>query len=101
MKCINIQVDSYFENAYPEKWGALVEISLKDGSAYVKSTDYPKGDPENKAIVEEMIQKFKTMTIGKTSNPDDQIVFLLKRLEHMNIKDLMSILIRGASIKQA
>ena len=46
MKKVDVIVNPYYENAYPEKWGAAVEIALENGKIFEKATDYPKGDPE-------------------------------------------------------
>ena len=91
MEKIDVQSDPYYENAYPEKWGARVEMTLKDGRTLVSSTDYPKGDPEKMASSEELVEKFRTMTIGKVNNAKEHIKAVLT-LEEMNVRNWMQLL---------
>ena len=83
MKKVDVIVDPYYENAYPEKWGAAVEIALENGKVFEKATDYPKGDPEKMASKEELIQKFISMTADKLKNPEEEVeaIFKLDRLD--------------------
>jgi 2-methylcitrate dehydratase PrpD len=91
MKSISIEVDPTYENAYPEKWGASVDIELKNCNTFHKFTDYPKGDPERAASKEELIQKFKQMTANKLANPDEKVQAILQ-IEKINIKSWLPIL---------
>ncbi|MEH7121704.1 MmgE/PrpD family protein [Bacillus sp. JJ1503] len=99
MSKVEVLVDPYYENAYPEKWGAKVEILLKDGRTFIQSTDYPKGDPEKPAAKDELIQKFEVMTYGKIDNAEDQIKAIL-HLEDWTVKEWMSLKEGEPSCKQ-
>ncbi|KAB2330437.1 MmgE/PrpD family protein [Cytobacillus depressus] len=99
MSKIDVQVDPYYENAYPEKWGAKVEVTLNDGRTFIQSTDYPKGDPEKVASKEELIQKFTAMTSGKTDRPE-ALVHAILRLEEVDINEWMSAEKREEPCKQ-
>ncbi|WP_144475717.1 MmgE/PrpD family protein [Cytobacillus oceanisediminis] len=77
MKKVSVASDSYYETSYPEKWGAKVVITMNDGRIFSEATDYPKGDPEKPADKEELIQKFKTMTIGKVLDSDKLVQSIL------------------------
>ncbi len=55
--------DRQIEEAYPGKWGATMEIRLKNGTLLSGSTDYPQGDPENPAPFEDMQDKFRKLAV--------------------------------------
>lgn len=57
-KQVNLYVDEKVQGDYPQKWGAVIEVELKEGKAVRGFTEYPKGDPENPASSEELIEKF-------------------------------------------
>lgn len=78
MKKVDVIVDPYYENAYPEKWGATVEIALENGKVFEQATDYPKGDPEKTASKEELIQKFIAMTADKLEHPEEEVEAIFK-----------------------
>lgn len=59
MKKAVVFVHKAIDDSYPEKWGAMVEIQLKDGRHLLNQSDFPKGDPENPVSPEELQQKFK------------------------------------------
>ncbi|MBO8172238.1 MAG: MmgE/PrpD family protein [Bacillaceae bacterium] len=83
MKRVNVSVDPDMEAAYPEKWGSIVDVTLKNGDVITKRTDYPKGDPENPVSAEELLQKFKDLAAGLD---DQQVDLLADRM--MNVQDL-------------
>ncbi|TWI54732.1 MmgE/PrpD family protein [Halalkalibacter nanhaiisediminis] len=58
MERVKVVVDPEIDAAYPEKWGAKVDVHLKNGSIITKQTDFPKGDPENPVTSDELIDKF-------------------------------------------
>lgn len=75
---VDVVVDAYYEEAYPEKWGAKVEIALTKGKIFELATDYPKGDPEKMATKEELIQKFIMMTAEKLEHPEEEVEAIFK-----------------------
>ncbi|MDM5225852.1 MmgE/PrpD family protein [Cytobacillus sp. NJ13] len=88
MKKVSVEADPYYENAYPEKWGAKVVITLNDGRTFSEGTDYPKGDPEKPADKEELIQKFITMTLDKVWNAEEKVQAILQ-LEEISAAEMM------------
>ncbi|MBS4214578.1 MmgE/PrpD family protein [Neobacillus rhizophilus] len=78
MEKVDVVVDAYYEGAYPEKWGAKVEIALTNGKIFEQATDYPKGDPEKMATKEELIQKFIMMTAEKLEHPEEEVEAIFK-----------------------
>ena len=89
MKKVEVLVDPYYEGAYPEKWGAKVEIELDNGKIFEKATDYPKGDPEKLASKEELIQKFIMMTSGKLENAEEEVEAIF-RLDKIDTREWLS-----------
>jgi 2-methylcitrate dehydratase PrpD len=51
-------LDEEFEAVYPKRYPARVTVTMQDGSTYVGSVEYPKGDPEYPATKEEVTEKF-------------------------------------------
>ncbi|MBN8199853.1 MmgE/PrpD family protein [Bacillus sp. NTK034] len=88
MEKVSVEADPYYENAYPEKWGAKVVIKMKDGRTFSEGTDYPKGDPEKPADKEELIQKFITMTLDKVWNAEEKLQAILQ-LEEISAAEMM------------
>lgn len=88
MEKVSVEADPYYENAYPEKWGAKVVITIKDGRTFSEGTEYPKGDPEKPADKEELIQKFKTMTLDKVWNAEEKVQAILQ-LEEISAAEMM------------
>ncbi|WP_102026607.1 MmgE/PrpD family protein [Salirhabdus sp. Marseille-P4669] len=58
MKKVKVEVDPEMDKAYPEKWGAKVEVKLTNGEVITKQADFPKGDPENPVTQNDLVEKF-------------------------------------------
>jgi 2-methylcitrate dehydratase PrpD len=86
---VEVLMDSYYEEGYPEKWGAKVEVELEDGRVFSEATDYPKGDPEKMASKEELIQKFISMTADKLENPLEDVEAIFK-LDQISTREWFS-----------
>ncbi|POG56107.1 MmgE/PrpD family protein [Haloferax marisrubri] len=41
---VHLHADEAFERAFPDDWGARVEVTARDGSRYVGEREYPRGD---------------------------------------------------------
>jgi 2-methylcitrate dehydratase PrpD len=80
-----------FEAVYPEFYPARVTVKTKNGKTYVGEIQYPKGDPENPATKEEIIQKFR-YTSGYSIGTDktNKVIELVDKLEDLdNIGELV------------
>ncbi|MEH6941725.1 MmgE/PrpD family protein [Bacillus sp. JJ722] len=55
---VELQVDSNLDALYPEKWPARVTVYFSNGTQIVQEAFYPKGDPENPASEQELLDKF-------------------------------------------
>ncbi|WP_217282976.1 MmgE/PrpD family protein [Paenibacillus alginolyticus] len=82
MNKIEVLTDPEIDAAYPEKWGAQVEVVLCDGQTIVRKTDYPKGDPEL-PVTEELAEKFRSLTRDRSSEVVEGYIERVMDLEHM------------------
>ena len=85
---ITWEINPDFEAVYPAKYPARVTVIMEDGTKYVGEVEYPKGDPENPATKEEVIEKFlinATVTVDNaTANRIIELVDNFERLENLN-----------------
>jgi 2-methylcitrate dehydratase PrpD len=56
------EIDPEAEAVYPKAYPATIEATLNDGRKVVSHFDYPKGDPENPASMDEVTKKFDLLT---------------------------------------
>jgi 2-methylcitrate dehydratase PrpD len=56
------EVDPAAEAMYPKAYPATLIAELKDGRVFQAHVDFPKGDPENPATQEEILNKFHLLT---------------------------------------
>ncbi len=84
MKKVSCERDPELEKVFPRKWPCVVEIKTKDGVSYEKRIDYPKGDPENPLTMEELIQKFKSLTGKMESEYQDEFIEEVLNLERVS-----------------
>eukprot|EP00130_Batrachochytrium_dendrobatidis_P008661 XP_006683536.1 hypothetical protein BATDEDRAFT_15191 [Batrachochytrium dendrobatidis JAM81] len=73
MKKVEVIADPDIDKMYPEKWGAKVEVYLTTGKIITKVTDFPKGDPENPVVAEELVSKF--MKLAKDFSDHERKTF--------------------------
>ena len=50
--------------SHPDKWPASIELKMKSGEVYRGRADFAKGDPENPAERELLIEKYRDLTVG-------------------------------------
>jgi 2-methylcitrate dehydratase PrpD len=55
------EVDPKAEALYPKAYPATVIVELKNGQKMTSQVDFPKGDPENPASVQEIEDKFNSL----------------------------------------
>jgi 2-methylcitrate dehydratase PrpD len=81
---VNWEIDPAAEAVYPKAFPATVEATLHDGRKIVSHFDYPKGDPENPASMDEVMKKFNLLTEhALDSKKRDRISEEVNRLEKM------------------
>ena len=59
---VECQFDPEAEAMYPKAYPATLVAELNNGQTITAHVDYPKGDPENPASVEDIINKFNSLT---------------------------------------
>jgi 2-methylcitrate dehydratase PrpD len=62
MSVVSLVQDAGLNALHPARWPAVVEITTNTGRVYCGRTDFPRGDPENPVTVDELIQKFYTLS---------------------------------------
>ncbi len=85
-----VVADPELEVLYPARWAAVIEITLKDGQFITARTDYPRGDPENPATEEEMLDKFKKLAL--LTWPEDRVNYAVEHLNNLEYLDRAGIL---------
>ena len=91
---IRWEVDPEAEAVYPKAYPATVIATMNDDRVFEAHVDYPKGDPENPATLEEIKEKFHSLT-EKYMDEDrsNEIIARVERLEEVgNIADLADLL---------
>lgn len=63
MEKVDIFVDSELSALAPRKRAAMVEIETTEGAVYKAQVDYPRGEPENPMSLEEIINKFLSLSM--------------------------------------
>ncbi len=95
MKKMNFTTDPEFDEVFPRKRPAFVEIRTKRGESYSCQVDLPRGSPENPMTDEEIEAKFRGMASRLMG--DRQIRQILNMCYHLeqvgDIGQLMSLLI--------
>ena len=90
------ELDPKAEALYPKAYPATLIATLKDGRTFESHVDYPKGDPEDPASLEEIIDKFNMLT-EKYFNKQrrNKIVEEIKKIEKMENVAKLGDLLRG------
>jgi 2-methylcitrate dehydratase PrpD len=87
------EFDPEAEAMYPKAYPATVIAYLKDGRTFTAHVDYPKGDPENPATVDDILAKFHMLT-EKFLNKDkrNKLMETINRLDTLkNLSELADI----------
>lgn len=70
MDVVECHTDPSLDLAYPAKWPATVDVTLRSGARFEERVDYPKGDPENPLSRTELLHKLAALSSGVG---DDQL----------------------------
>jgi len=86
----NITVNSgeRWANLYPDKRGASVEIKTKDGNNYSTDIELAKGEPENPASIEDLVNKFRNNTLRMPEDTSERLMGTIMELEKWKASDL-------------
>lgn len=58
---VSLHVDPVMDALYPKLWPSQVTVNYSDGTTITKETQSPKGDPENPAGEQELVEKFLSL----------------------------------------
>lgn len=86
-----LRVDPFIDRLYPAQWPARVTVHYADGTAVTKETFYPKGDPENPASEQELMEKF--LTLAQKSIPLEAAQHLANQVGELEVVEQVSFLI--------
>jgi 2-methylcitrate dehydratase PrpD len=88
------EVDPEAEAMYPQAYPATVIATLNDGRTFEAHVDYPKGDPENPATLEEIKEKFHSLADEYLNKKKcNEVIGRVESLEEIdNIVDLADLL---------
>lgn len=62
MSHCTVEIDPLIDAHYPQKWGAKLNVILRNGTVDHEQTDFPKGDPENKLTLDQLHTKFRRLS---------------------------------------
>jgi len=62
MSHCTVEIDPLIDAHYPQKWGAKLNVILRNGTVDHEQTNFPKGDPENKLTLEQLHTKFRRLS---------------------------------------
>lgn len=94
MKKIKVAVDRDMDAQYPEKWGAIIDISWQDGHTDTLQSDYPVGDPENPVTLDALITKFNSLADYFDEKQREEIVQGIVNLEQQDVTALTKLIYR-------
>jgi len=87
MRKVECIVDPELDRTFPKQWRATAEILTKDEKRYTTTVEYPKGDPENPLLWEEMIERFHELT-GQILKEDQRLKIVEAVKELDGVKDM-------------
>lgn len=95
MDKISWEIDPHAEAMYPKAYPATLVSTLNNGRKFESHADYPKGDPENPLSMEEIVDKFNSLTEKIfDSKRRKEIIGMLKRFEEIDSIDELGDLLR-------
>ena len=88
------ELDPEAEAMYPKAYPATLVATLHDGRTFESHVDYPKGDPENPASLEDIVNKFHSLTERLFDQKKrEKIIERVKKLEEVkNIAQIADLL---------
>jgi len=91
MEKVIVLEDETLSEEFPERWGA--RLIFEDGERREVQVEFPRGDPENRATMEELISKYESMMSYSGYSVDvKEIVDFIMSVEKRTSLELMEIL---------
>lgn len=92
-KKVKVSVDDNYTKMFPQKQGARVEIETLEGTRYVKSVDFPKGEPENPLNEDEFMNRYNSlMNYSKVSSDNFLLVYNKIKEGNVSVKEILEFL---------
>jgi 2-methylcitrate dehydratase PrpD len=89
------ELDPAAEALYPKAYPATLVATLHNGQAFEAHVDYPRGDPENPASIEDIVDKFNGLTRDFYDEPRRKdIVDAVLRLDEIDAISALTDLLR-------
>lgn len=85
---IRATVSEKWSDAYPNARGASVEITTQRGKQYILDVALPKGEPENPATVEDLMNKFRSNASSMPPDLRDRLIAVIMDLENHRVSDV-------------
>ena len=83
-----------FEDMFPQKQPSRITVKTYDGKTYSEYLEFPKGDPRNPMTMEDLTNKFDSLTQGLiTPKRKRQIKDTIFSCENMSAQDFMESLV--------
>lgn len=80
--------DERWANAYPDLRGASVEMTTQDGKRYFMEVELAKGEPENPATPEDLMEKFRSNASKMPKDMCEALIAVIMDLENHTVSDL-------------
>jgi 2-methylcitrate dehydratase PrpD len=92
-KKIRVIADDEMSKTFPAKQTSMVEVKMVDGRSYSEQVDFPKGEPENPMSIEEVKEKFISLTLysGRSKAEADEILDAVINMEN-RFDDLLDLI---------
>lgn len=95
---VEVKVESTFENAFPDKLGALVRVVQRGGTVFEARVDDPKGSDTQPLLDEELAEKFHSLAGPSLSHEyAKQIWSAVEKLEQLTSLEPLMELLRSKS----
>jgi len=85
---VKTSIGEKWAKSYPHKRGASMRITTKDGNRYAVDVDLPKGEPENPATSEDLINKFRSNAEHMLKEKCNPLISLVMNLENHSVEEL-------------
>lgn len=87
-------IDEELEKLFPAMQPTIVKIRMKDGREYTRRVDYAKGDPRNPLSDEELLVKYKSLSVLPPDR-DERLLDTVWNLEKVkDVADLMRLTVQ-------
>jgi len=85
---IKASTDKRWADAYPDMRGASVEMTTRDGKRYFMEVELAKGEPENPATLDDVMDKFRSNTSKMPKDMREALIAVIMDLENHTVSDL-------------